>query len=59
MSFLAKGTQALFNKIFHFLNWLVRNTSQTYRLVYISGRNTLNTLVWAAYGKALKEKRAR
>ena len=58
MSFLAKGKQALFNNIFHFLNWLVRNTSQTYRLVYISGQNTLITSVWAAWGKAPKDKRA-
>ena len=39
MSFLAKGKQAIFHNIFNFLNWLVRNTSQTYRLIYISGQN--------------------
>ena len=56
MSFLAKGKQALFYNIFHFLNWLVRNSSQTYRLIHISGQNILNTLVWDACGKAPKDK---
>ena len=59
MSFLAKGKQALFHNIFDCLKWLARNTctSQTYRLIYISCQNILNTLVWAACGKAQKDKR--
>ena len=56
MSFLAKGKQALFHNIFDFLNWLVRNASQTYSAPLY---NTLNTLIWAACGKAPKVKRAR
>ena len=53
MSFLAKGKQALFYNIFDFLDWSV----PTYRLIYISGQNTLNTFVWAACLKAPKDAR--
>ena len=59
MSFLGKGKQAFFSQYFRFLNWLVRNASQTYRLIYISGQNALNTLVWAVCEKPPKDKTAR